>query len=50
MELLGAVVVGFVLGYGVRSLMSRYRRTRRSLKFCEMQIHSSTAPVESVKL
>jgi NhaP-type Na+/H+ or K+/H+ antiporter len=28
MELLIGVVVGFVLGYGVRSAMSRYRRTR----------------------
>jgi tetratricopeptide (TPR) repeat protein len=24
-------------------------RARRSLKFCEMQIHSSTAPVDSIK-
>jgi len=28
MDLLLGVVVGFVLGYGVRSLMSRYRRAR----------------------
>jgi hypothetical protein len=24
-------------------------QARRSLKFCEMQMHSSTAPVDSVK-
>jgi NhaP-type Na+/H+ or K+/H+ antiporter len=28
MEFLIGVVVGFALGYGVRSLMSRYRRAR----------------------
>src|SRR5512143_2904908 len=28
MELLIGVIVGFVLGYGVRSAMSRYRRAR----------------------
>jgi hypothetical protein len=25
-------------------------RARRSLKFCEMQIHSITAPIDSVKI
>jgi hypothetical protein len=42
MEFLIGVVVGFVLGYGVRSLMSRYRRARTRLNRGYPDVYGAT--------